>query len=256
LPSYVDEICSKASKLWIEEHLQECEQCRATAELMKNTEISAKRLEQEGFDAAKKILRQNQRRSILGLSFCFLLLVLMVYMLCYDHFYGQIPPWVIYVALPVCMTINWLVSQNQIRQRKWDRWDTVSLVAILTTVVYGIGLMFFGMLYLMRYHDLFGMPPERIGPFMNNQCMACLLIGLALYLLQMGRTMKQGRAGSVVQNICLIVVFLMPRYRLYMGNLDTFDGMMKSLTGVTCFMLFAGGAITALFAILDKRLRK
>ena len=85
VPSYVDEICSEASKLWIEEHLQECEQCRATAELMKNTEISAKRLEQEGFDAAKKIVRQNQRRSILGLSVCFLLLVLMVYRLCSDH---------------------------------------------------------------------------------------------------------------------------------------------------------------------------
>ena len=148
------------------------------------------------------------------------------------------------------------MSQNQIKQRKWDRWDTVSLVVILTTAAYGIGLMFFGMLYLMRYHDLFGMPPERIGPFVNNQCMVCLLIGLALYLVQMIRTMKRGRAGSVVQNICLTVVFLMPSYRLYMGNLDTFDGMIKSLTGVTCFMLFTGGAITALFAILYKRLQK
>ena len=28
LPSYVDEICSEASKEWIEEHLKECAQCR------------------------------------------------------------------------------------------------------------------------------------------------------------------------------------------------------------------------------------
>ena len=75
LPSYVDEICSEASKEWIEEHLKECEGCRALAERMKNTEISAKRLEQEQLEAGRKVIRQNLKRSLFSFGLSVLMFV-------------------------------------------------------------------------------------------------------------------------------------------------------------------------------------
>ena len=55
LPSYVDNICSEASKEWVEAHLAECEECRATAQNFKSTEISAKQLDFAQLDATKKV---------------------------------------------------------------------------------------------------------------------------------------------------------------------------------------------------------
>ena len=60
LPSYVDGICSEASKLWIEEHLAECEMCRQTMEMLKNTEISAEKLELAQLDAGKKVKKSKK----------------------------------------------------------------------------------------------------------------------------------------------------------------------------------------------------
>ena len=73
LPSYVDEICSEASKEWVEEHLAECEECRALAEVMKHTEISARKLELKQLEAGRKVIRQNLRRSIFHLGLCLLI---------------------------------------------------------------------------------------------------------------------------------------------------------------------------------------
>ena len=58
LPSYVDNICSEASKEWIEEHIAECGDCRGVAEVMKHIEISAARLEQEQLEAGNRALER------------------------------------------------------------------------------------------------------------------------------------------------------------------------------------------------------
>ena len=100
LPSYVDEICSVASKEWIEEHLKECEECRALAEMMKNTEISAKRLEFEQLEAGRKVIRQNLKRSLISLGLSALVFAVLMCSFFWDN--GQIP----ILLLPVCMALT------------------------------------------------------------------------------------------------------------------------------------------------------
>lgn len=252
LPSYVDNICSEASNEWIEEHLAGCEDCRASAELMKNTEISAKRLEQELLDAVKKIAMQNLRRSVFGLGLCFFMLVMVVCILAYDRYYGQMPLMVSYMAVPVCMAMSWLVGRNQSKLRKWDKWDTVSLAAVAVSACYGVGLMFFGLPHIQTERSLFGVPWTEVGPFIDGQLIWCLGICLILYLVQMGRMIKQGRAGSVVMNLCLVTVLLMLNYHLHLGTIDSFDALMRSLVSSTVAILVIGGGITVLFAVQDR----
>ena len=83
LPSYAEEICTKASKEWVEEHLKNCNECRRTVELLKTTELSAKQLEQEKLEATRKVIRQNLRRSTLNLSLslCLIMAILMIMVL-------------------------------------------------------------------------------------------------------------------------------------------------------------------------------
>ena len=253
LPSYVDEICSETSKLWIEEHMAECEECRKKAELLKNTEVSAMRLEQKGFDAAKKIVLQNQRRSILGLTLCFLLTMLVMYLLYYDYRYGQVPLQVLYIALPVCMAISWLVCRNQKKERNRDKWDKLSMAVILVTAAYGMGIMVLGMNCVMKHTNLLGLRAERVGPFMDNQFLLCMVIGFLLYLIQIGRSMKQGRTGSMLPNLSLMVALLMANYRLHLGVITSFEAAVTSLTRSTLWILGIGGVMTVLLFVLDKR---
>ena len=70
LPSYVDDICSEASKMWIEEHLAECESCKQTMQVLKNTEISSKKLEWAQLDAGKKVKKKQLKNSMVNLGLC------------------------------------------------------------------------------------------------------------------------------------------------------------------------------------------
>ena len=57
IPSYVDEVCSKATKECVEAHLEECGECRLVAARLRNNALSGEKLEQKGLDGLKKIKR-------------------------------------------------------------------------------------------------------------------------------------------------------------------------------------------------------
>ena len=115
LPSYVDEICSEASKEWIEEHLKECEECRKTVSMLKDTEISAKKLEQEILDAGRKVIRKNLRRSVFNLGLCLLTAFLMFLVFELDGV--QIPNIALYIVFPIGLLMTWLTFRNQTKLR-------------------------------------------------------------------------------------------------------------------------------------------
>ena len=74
MPSYVDEICSQDSRDIVEEHVAECEQCKARLENIKNTQIVAGDASKKQVDYLKKIRTTILRKEWLGK----LLLVILV----------------------------------------------------------------------------------------------------------------------------------------------------------------------------------
>lgn len=246
LPSYVDEICSEASKVWVEEHLAECEECRASAGVMKNTEISAKRLEQESLDAGRKVIRQNLRRSIFSFGLSLLMGLLLVVSFFWDN--GQIP----ILMLPVCMAMTWLVSRNQTKKRAWDKWDGIALAVAVVSAGYGVAFMFYSFLQVTKGATVFGLEVAKIGPFLNNQMVAVTVLCFGLYLVQIVRTIKQGRMGSVVTNVCLTGMFLMLSYCVLMRQLLDVHMAWMSLQTITWVTLAIGTVGIIIFAIIDK----
>lgn len=251
MPSYVDNICSEASRLWIEEHMADCEECRRTLKLLKNTEISAKRLEVEQLDAARKVVRQNLRRSVLSMGLCLFMAVLVVFVFGNDN--TQVPRWVLYVALPVCMTATWLVSRNQTKRRGWDKWDRICLAGTMAAAVYGAVLLFYAFSQIIQEKPVFNVPWDQTGPFMYNQMVAAAVICFVIYLVQVVRTIKQGSTGSVVMNLSLTGIFLMMSYCVQMGYLTEFKLAVQTLREATVWTLCIGGAGTVLFAVIDKQ---
>ena len=254
LPSYVDNICSEASKEWIEEHLASCEECRASAEVMKNTEISAKRLEQESLEAGKKIIRQNLRRSLFNLGLCLLMAFLMLLVFELDGV--QIPHMALYIALPICLLMTWLSYRNQSRLRTWDKWDTLLTVISVLATGYGTGMMWYGFSQAIKGETIFGLALNSFGPFLYGQMVLAAVLCFLVYVLQIVRTVKQGRSNSLPLGLSLTGIFLMMAYCIYMGYLTDLESVTELLSEATLSVVFVGLNCTFVFAMMDKLVKR
>lgn len=254
LPSYVDEICSEASKEWIEEHLKSCGECKRTAEMLKHTELSAKRLEQESLDAGRKVIRQNLRRSVLNFGLCLLLVVLMAFI--FSNNRDQVPLPAVYAALPICMLMSWLVGRNQVKERAWDRGDTALLLTVLAAAGYGVFMMLYGFSRVAAGEDLWRVPRTESGPFLYSRMVGAAVVCFLIYLVQMVRIVKQGRAGSVLMNLCLTGIFLMMAYCVHMGYITDLELALASLKNATKMTLAIGAAGTIGLTVIDKLTKK
>jgi len=254
LPSYVDNICSEASKEWIEAHLAECEECRASAQVMKHTEISATMLEQEQLEAGRKVIRQNLRRSIFHLGLCLLMAVLMLFVFALDGF--QISHMALYIALPICLMMTWLTYRNQTRLRTWDKWDTLLTVVAVLATGYGTGMMWYSFSRAVKGETVFGLALNKFGPFLYGQMVLAAVFCFLVYVIQIVRTVKKGRSNSLPLGLSLTGIFLMMAYGIYMGYLTDFESMLGLLSKETLPLVFVGLNCTFVFAMMDKLVKR
>lgn len=250
LPSYVDNICSEASREWIEEHLAECSTCRQTAELMKNTELSSKRMEQEGLDAARKVIRKNLWGSMINLVLCLILGGMMIFVFGTDMV--QIPNLILYIAMPICMAMTWLVCQKQSKVRKWDRWDFVCLTGTVLVTMYGALVLGYGFNQALKGETIFRLELNEFGPFLYGQMVLAAVLCFAVYFVQMVRVARRGRNGSLLMNVCLVGIFLMLACCVHMGYLMDLETAVRVLRKTMVVTLLIGAAGTVCFFVLDK----
>ena len=250
LPSYVDEICSEASKEWIEEHLKECEECRKTVSMLRDTEISAKKLEQEQLEAGRKVIRQNLKRSLFSFGLSALMFVVLFCSFFWDN--GQIP----ILLLPVCMAMTWLVARNQNRVRGWDKWDGISLVVSVVAMCYGVGMVLIGFSKVAAGNTIFGRELTETGPFLSAQVLGVIVVCAVVYFWQIIRILKHGRNGSVLLNLSLTGIFLMLSYLVQFGQLVDVATARSGFYSVTAIVLILGAVGILVFAFMDNPVKK
>lgn len=250
LPSYVDNICSEASREWVEEHLKGCEECRASAQVMKHTAISATMLEQEQLEAGKKIVRKNLRRSVWNLGLCLFTAFLMFFV--FEVSTVQIPHAALYIVFSSCLSMTWLTFRNQTRLRIWDKWDFIMTVVVVLSMGYGAAMMKYGFSQAVKGETIFGLALNEFGPFLYSQMVLAAVLCFIIYVLQIVRTVKQGRSNSLPLCISLTGIFLMMAYSIYMGYLVSLETAAELLEEATFSVLMTGGIITFVFAMMDK----
>lgn len=250
LPSYVDGICSEASKLWIEEHLAECEVCRQTMERLKKTEISARKLELAQLDAGKKVKKKQLKNSMLNVGLCLCIAVLMVFVFAKRS--DVVSQMMLYMALPSCMIITWLANRGRQKKRLWDKWDTVSLATVVVAIVYGIGMMLYMGLEALAGKEIFSMQVNEVGPFLHTQLVFTAVVCLGVYMSQMVRLYQKGSVNSIILSLCLMGIFLMLAYRVLMGGLSDEATVVLQLKRITFTVLGVGLVGTGVLAWMDK----
>lgn len=75
IPSYVDEICSNATRECVEEHIKICKECEQMVVLCRDHAPSGKKLEQKGLDGLKKIKQIMQLKGLVCLGLALFLLL-------------------------------------------------------------------------------------------------------------------------------------------------------------------------------------
>ncbi len=254
LPSYVDNICSEASKEWIEAHLAECEECHKAAEAMKTAEFSAKRLDYSQIDATKKVKKKQIGSSLIILSLCMFAMLVTAGIVAQGN--STVSHLVLYGELPICMVITWFANRGRQAKRSWDKWDTVSLAAAVLAIGYGVGLTAYVMLklenilenaeLLISYVGL-----NNLGPVLVLNLMGCALVCLVVCVIQMVRMYRKGSINSVIFSVSLLGIFMMLVYCVHFGYLSDAASAVASLKKATFTMLDVGLVGTAVLAFLD-----
>ncbi len=250
LPSYVEELCSEASKEWVEAHMADCEECRTRAELLKSTEISAKELDIKQLDATHKIKQKNLRSRMVSLGMCLFLAALTVLVINGGN--QKISHAALSAALPICILMTWFVNRSQKQSRRWDKWDTVSVTAAVLTTAYGIGMMWYICLNTLGGGRVFGLELSETGPFLLLQIMLSAGICFAVYVVQIIRLYCQGSTSSIILNLALCGIFLMLIYGVLLGQLSDAALVEEWLKKTTVTVLDIGLMSAAMLALLDR----
>jgi len=208
IPSYVDEICSEATRQCVEEHIKECRECRKMVALCRNNSVSAGKLEQKSLDGLKKIKQLDGLKD----KVCYgIILFLLIYFLLLLNFGGQY--YEIFYALPgifiACVCLELLAGKGY--KAKTSLGKTAYILGAVSVAADGylIGLMY----YLVKIAEndvktVFGMEVTEFGPFMLRQVSVCFCIQLFSWLYHLYGIMKKDRNGKWLMCLNLTGCFL------------------------------------------------
>lgn len=247
IPSYADEICSEATRMCVEEHLETCESCQKIMQLCKDNIFSAKDLEQKELDALKKVKSKLKRQHL----FSYLLLLFMTFFGLYTFSNSAKPSTIVYhVLLIMCLAGTYLftVHGNYQKSSRGRNLIPVGLSVLLS--VFSFLLMYFCLRMALSKELPFGLEPYELGPFISNLLLTCFFIQLALsgwLLLYMFRQNMDCR-----WKLCLFQAgaFLSLCYRTLLNHMSPFEDLQMHLLKNTIVILSFGivGAIFCLYS--------
>lgn len=274
LPSYIDGICTAATRSFVEDHLAGCPACEERAARLRETEISGESLEHIALDAVKKIKRRAVWRTIVRLALLlpfvtFASLGLNLVLWGRDViFTGQYLPKDGFGLLAVCLLICAAALRG--RESGLQRADRRALALSLAGTAASFGLMLYShFAFLGRLWDTKPVPPffGLIAPDHAGLTMRVLYGGLyflqaAVFFWALARLRRRGiHTVSVLQSamtgMMLPMCYLMT---LCCMNLDFGAGpaaiLHVQLRDTGTALLIGAGGIAVGFLVSKWRERK
>lgn len=224
---YLDEICSEESRELVEEHLQECGECKLLLERMKrkDTKDQSEKEQIQFFKKAKKYI-DNRFRLVFIIALLFAGL-LGIYS---EFYYNYVPDVIIYVSIPVLMCTFFLAQP--VKQCAENKYHLLQAVSVLVGASL-LGLQFF---VIQQLNILFTSPndpglctiftwePMDIGPFLEKVYFGFILVEVALLILYYILGKKKNYSFVIGQNASWIGIGLGLMFRASLYRMDTYEG--------------------------------
>lgn len=260
LPSYVDDICSGDSRCLVEEHLENCEQCRTQLELLKGTVLTDEQGEQERISYLKKIKRHYEKGVV---SLVFLTLTLIGGALYMVNHYGAIGGNVLYVILPVFLIAAYcLMPDNPLAARRSKMSGMLVagsiLASVLTVVYYGYAVFYFcqDTFNDMAETGLFGVPLRETGPYLEKRLFLMLIVQLITFILSNILILGGYRMHKSICGLTITGYWLTTGYLCILHNMSTVEGLYQLLAKMTGYLMVEGIVFSVAACILGKKVLK
>lgn len=252
LPLYEDSICSKESEELVREHLAECESCRRLSERMKTLEFRVEENASEELDYMKRMKRHIYRReSICFAGFILMLLVIMVPVA--ESHGSQIPIQTYYLILPIMSGIFYLIFSEHTVSNRWTGWKAGMSVTALALLAYTIALPLMAVHWMHSGNYPFGLQPERIGPFINNQFVVVSLLHVLSITAAVFGSARTGISTSLLQTAGITGCCMSSALITWLRRLDSMEASVAARNTIIAVILLEGISLAIIFRLLDKR---
>lgn len=254
LPSYLDGICSDASKKIVDAHLKQCNACRDLVEQMQETAFVSEGAQREEIDYMRKVRRQFANRSRLVFAlFAFVLAAGLGILLLH---YGDVPMELFYVVQPVLTVSAYLAFSGEWRQAERTRWRWGFGLLGLVVVCYSVVLILLAITWVQADALPFGMQAVDVGPFVYWQLLAGAFVQAVLLLLSVRISTKNGTACPILLDLHITGGCMGLAMNSLLRNMNTLESFRARLFGGVAILLVEGCVVLLLLLFMERRRRK
>lgn len=244
IPSYADEICSDATKAYVEEHLKECSHCKKKYDVYRNMEISDLELEKKQIDGFKKINTRMKAMNRFSIVLIALLVGLGIYTF-YSNTSGYLSAAMFYILLPVCLIgLSIFINKNAYLPGPSLQDYVIGISSVVVTFC-ATAFMMYAIHQMAHDQKVFFLAPEELGPFLHGLwvCAFALLLFGFVYLLR--RMTHHSIYTKPLLCFPITGMFLLLTYVTLLSNLSSIDNFYRRFVQHT-LILSAIGLFSAL----------
>lgn len=241
IPSYVDEVCSQATKECVEEHLESCGECRLIAARCRDNALSGEKLEQKGLDGLKKIknIIDFQRLTCCLLLF-FLVLCGVLLFFVRGAFYALFEHTGPIAAL--CIIVLLVSGIGQKEKNAPCKKASLCGAASLFLLLYDILLI----LYLVTHltpdaKTIFGLEPHKLGPVLNWQLGISFFAQIAFFIYNLWCIFRHRQNCGWLLCLNIMGIFLTINYDLSLYKMDSWETLLPAFRIDTLAAVIPGG---------------
>ena len=251
IPSYIDGICSDATKECVEEHIRECNQCKRLTEIYQDTEVSDPNVVQKQIDGFKKFHGQMKRRNLFSVALIILLVGLGLYNFCSN--FMSLSTIFYYVLFPICMIGLYLFTGDNRDMKAAEKKDYIITVISMADILCGIGFMFYAINSVINGKKVFSMENEQLGPFTNKVWGILFLLLVAGFVYLLIRMIRKNISNKSMICLQMMGMFLFLAYVTLLNRLDSIENFNRFFTQITVIIGSMGLLGSIIFARLGRK---
>ncbi len=253
IPSYVEEVCSKVSKKYVEEHLVECRECKELVQLYKEKDFSAQSLEKKQLDGFKKLKKKVTLQNVFIYGLVLLLIGFGIY-----HFdsYNQVSSMWYYILLVVSMVATYVVTMNQQVREKISKKEKRFLVISLLAIVYEISIYAYSVVTVLNGSVPFGLEAQKVGSLLHGQERILFFLHIGIFGYSFYEFIKKNIVFYLLLHSNLIGIFLILVHTSLLGILSEITAWLHSFMKSTSIIVVIGVIWLFFQYIIKKREKK
>lgn len=254
IPSYVDELCSDATKVCVEEHVRECISCRKQIEICRDSELSDRNIEQKQIEVFKKFHNKMKFMNLFCMALVLMLIGLGTYTFCTN--YISLSPVIYYVLFPLCMIGLYLFAGTKGNMKRAEKKDYMIAALSIIDTASAIVFILYSINRVRNEKTVFSIENAQLGPFIHKVwgiLFLFLVIGFVYLLLRMIRNNINNKGLMCLQMMGMFLLLAYVTLLRELTSANDFYGLFARITAIIVAMGFAG---SILFAVTGQKKEK